>query len=101
MTVALLVGAIPSPPSNAIGIGPLQLRAYGLAIAVGVLVAVWVAQRRWAARNGAPQGSWLARMLGKKPRLVVAIALANRMARCAWAMLTKNEDYREPVAAVA
>ena len=42
MTVALLVGAIPSPPENAIGIGPLQLRAYGLAIAAGVLVAVWV-----------------------------------------------------------
>ncbi len=54
MTAALLVGAIPSPPSNAIGIGPLQLRAYGLAIAVGVLVAVWVAQRRWAARGGNP-----------------------------------------------
>lgn len=52
MTAALLVGAIPSPPENAIGIGPLQLRAYGLAIAVGVLVAVWVAQRRWAARGG-------------------------------------------------
>ena len=49
---ALLVGAIPSPPENAIGIGPLQLRAYGLAIAVGVLVAVWVARRRWAARGG-------------------------------------------------
>lgn len=54
MSVALLVGAIPSPPENAIGIGPLQLRAYGLAIAVGVLVAVWVAQRRWAARGGDP-----------------------------------------------
>ncbi len=51
---ALLVGAIPSPPENAIGIGPLQLRAYGLAIAVGVLVAVWVARRRWAARGGDP-----------------------------------------------
>ena len=48
MSVALLVGAIPSPPENAIGIGPLQLRAYGLAIAFGVLVGVWVAQRRWA-----------------------------------------------------
>ena len=54
MSVALLVGAIPSPPENAIGIGPLQLRAYGLAIAAGVLVAVWVAQRRWAARGGDP-----------------------------------------------
>ena len=54
MSVALLVGAIPSPPENAIGIGPLQLRAYGLAIAFGVLVGVWVAQRRWAARGGNP-----------------------------------------------
>jgi prolipoprotein diacylglyceryl transferase len=54
VSVALLVGAIPSPPENAIGIGPLQLRAYGLAIAVGVLVAVWVAQRRWATRGGNP-----------------------------------------------
>ena len=54
MRVALLVGSIPSPSDNAIGIGPLQLRAYGLAIAVGVVVAVWVAQRRWAARGGDP-----------------------------------------------
>ncbi|HMS86986.1 MAG TPA: prolipoprotein diacylglyceryl transferase [Acidimicrobiales bacterium] len=54
MSVALLVGAIPSPPENAIGIGPLQLRAYGLAIAFGVLVGVWVAQRRWATRGGNP-----------------------------------------------
>jgi transposase len=66
-----------------------------------LLIVGAMAQVRWAARNGAPQGSWLARMLGKKPRLVVAIALANRMARCAWAMLTRNEDYREPVAAAA
>ncbi len=54
MRAALLVGAIPSPSDDAIGIGPLQLRAYGLAIAVGVLAAVWVAQRRWAARGGNP-----------------------------------------------
>jgi transposase len=30
---------------------------------------------RWASRNGAPEGSWLARMLVRKPRMVVAIAL--------------------------
>jgi hypothetical protein len=35
-------------------------------------------------------------MLGKKPRLVVAIALANRMARQLWAMLVKDEDFRDP-----
>jgi prolipoprotein diacylglyceryl transferase len=47
-------GSLPSPPSNAIHLGPLQLRAYGLAIAVGVIIAVVMAQRRWAARGGDP-----------------------------------------------
>lgn len=41
-------------------------------------------------------GSWLARMLERKPRMLVAVALANKMARMIWAMLTKEEDYREP-----
>ena len=54
---------------------------------------------RWATRNGALEGSWLARMLARKPRMVVAIALANKMARSAWAMLVKQENYRDPVAA--
>jgi prolipoprotein diacylglyceryl transferase len=49
-----MVAAIPSPPDNAIALGPLQVRAYGLSIAVGVVVAVVIAQRRWAARGGDP-----------------------------------------------
>lgn len=40
-------------------------------------------------------------MLERKPRMLVAIALANKMARAVWAMLTKGEDYRNPVAVVA
>jgi transposase len=56
---------------------------------------------RWAVRKGAPEGSWLARMLARKPRMVVAIALANKMARAVWAMLTKQQDYRDPMAATA
>lgn len=47
-----------------------------------------------ALRKRAADGSWLARMLAKKPRMLVAIALANKMARGVWAMMTKNEDYR-------
>lgn len=50
-----LLASIPSPPGKGIGIGPLQLRAYGLAIAVGVVVAVWIAQRRYARRGGDPE----------------------------------------------
>jgi len=45
---------------------------------------------RWAARRGAPAGSWLARMMVRKPRMLVAIALANRIARIAWALMAKG-----------
>jgi transposase len=54
---------------------------------------------RWAARKGAPEGSWLARMMVKNPPMLVAVALANRMARMAWAMMRKNESYRVPAPA--
>jgi transposase len=57
---------------------------------------------RWACRKGGtPEGSWLHRMLARKPRMLVAIAIANKMARSIWAMLTKGEDYRVPVAVTA
>jgi prolipoprotein diacylglyceryl transferase len=46
--------SIPSPSDNSIELGPFQLRAYGLAIGLGVLAAVWIARRRWAARGGDP-----------------------------------------------
>jgi transposase len=54
---------------------------------------------RWAARRGAPAGSWLARMMAKKPRMLVAIALANRIARVAWALMAKGGVYRGPAVA--
>lgn len=44
-----LLAAIPSPGSNSIHLGPLQLRAYGLMIALGVLAAVWLAGKRFEA----------------------------------------------------
>ncbi|MEM1076642.1 MAG: IS110 family transposase [Pseudomonadota bacterium] len=40
--------------------------------------------------------SWVGGMLSRKPKMLLAIALANKMARQMWAMLTKNEDYRDP-----
>ena len=52
-------------------------------------------------RRSIPDGSWLARMLTRKPRMLVAVALANKMARQLWAMMTKNEDYRDPAQAAA
>ncbi|WFU07429.1 IS110 family transposase (plasmid) [Rhizobium sp. CB3171] len=56
----------------------------------------------WLTRKAIIEGSWLARIAARKPRMLVAIALANKMARTIWAVLTKNEDYRVPTqAAVA
>lgn len=56
---------------------------------------------RQATRFGAPEGSWLERMLARKPRMLVSVALANKMARMVWALLTKHEDYRAPAALAA
>ncbi|MET0437110.1 MAG: IS110 family transposase [Devosia sp.] len=56
---------------------------------------------RRACRHGAPVGSWLERMLARKPRMLVSVALANKMARMVWALLTRKEDYRAPAVATA
>ena len=39
---------------------------------------------------------WLTQLLARRPFKVVAIALANKMARIAWALLAKGETYRMP-----
>lgn len=52
---ASVVASIPSPSSGSISLGPLDLRGYGLMIALGVVAAVWLAQRRWAERGGDPE----------------------------------------------
>jgi transposase len=54
---------------------------------------------RWAARNGAPAGSWLARMLACKPPMLVRVALANKMARIIWALMARGGIYRAPAVA--
>lgn len=46
-----LVAAIPSPSSGSVHLGPLRLNAYGLMIALGVIVAVRIAGRRAGARG--------------------------------------------------
>ncbi len=47
-----------------------------------------------AIRRGPVTDPWLRRMLDEKPRKVVAVALANRMARIIWAVTVRGENYR-------
>lgn len=54
---------------------------------------------RQTTRRAPPAGTWLARMLTRKPRMLVIVALANNMARTVWALLARNEVYRAPAAA--
>ena len=52
-----------------------------------------------ASRHGAPEGSWLAKMLARKPRMLVIVALANKTARIIWALLAKGGVYKAPAVA--
>ena len=47
-----LPASIPSPPESEWYLGPLPLRAYALAIAIGIVVAWWILDRRYTARGG-------------------------------------------------
>ena len=44
---------------------------------------------------------WLRRMIAEKPPKLVAVALANKMARIIWALSVKKEPYRAPAAVAA
>jgi transposase len=66
-----------------------------------LLIIAAMSRKNWLGQRTILEGSWLSRMLVRKPKMLVAIALANKMARQIWAMLTKNEDYRDPALATA
>ena len=56
---------------------------------------------RYAKINGTKHRPWLTALLARKPTKVAAIALANKLARMAWAMMASGERYRNPVALAA
>jgi transposase len=62
---------------------------------IGAMSVIQAAEKR----GGAPAGSWLARMLARKPKMLVAVALANKMARTAWALIARGGVYETPARA--
>ena len=54
---------------------------------------------RQACRRAVPVGSYLAQILLRKPKMLVTVALANKMARVVWPLLVKGDVYRAPATA--
>jgi transposase len=67
----------------------------------GLFTAGALAVIRYAKIHGSKHRPWLTALLARRPTKVAAIALANKIARMAWAMMAKGERYREPVALAA
>jgi transposase len=49
---------------------------------------------RWSRRKENFADSWLGRIIARKPVKLAAVALANKMARIIWAVMTREEAYR-------
>ena len=56
---------------------------------------------RYAQIHGTKHRPWLTALLARRPTKVAAIALANKIARMAWAMMARGERYKQPAALAA
>jgi transposase len=56
---------------------------------------------RYAREKGAVSARWINGLLEKKPARLVSVAVANKTARIAWALLVRKEDYRVPMPVAA
>ena len=73
--------------------GDRYLRSLFMAGALAVI--------RYAKTHDTTHRPWLTALLARRPTKVAAIALANKMARMVWAMMTRGERYKDPIALAA
>ena len=61
-----------------------------------LLVVGAMAVIRYARKHGTKKRPWLGLLMERRPTKVAAVALANKIARMAWAMMVRDERYKEP-----
>jgi len=66
---------------------------------IRTLLIVGMTSRALMAKNKPEKAdTWTAKMLAETPFRLATVAMANKSARIIWALLTKREEYRQPVA---
>ena len=90
------LGLVPrqSGTGGKLRLGPISKRGNGYLRRLLVNGAMSVLNSRRA-----KQDPWLVKLLETKPRKLAAVALANKMARIAWAVMMRQEDFRSRPAA--
>ena len=63
------------------------------------LLIIGMTSRALMAKNSPEKAdTWTAKLLDEKPFRLATVAMANKSARIIWALLTKQEEYRQPIA---